>query len=225
MAEPLKAVLFDLDGTLLDTAPDLGQALNRVRGDEGLPPLPDALIRTQVSHGGKALIQLGFPERSADDKETLRLRLLSYYSANIADQTRPFPGMDTLLDILDAQNIPWGIITNKPMRFTDPLCEALGLDRRAQAIVSGDTADHPKPHPEPMLLAAQACGVTAEQCVYIGDAQRDIEAGRNAGMTTVAALFGYLSDSDQPQDWQAHVMAESVQDLSHWLHTTLGLTP
>ena len=216
-SKTLRAVLFDLDGTLLDTAPDLSQALNKVRAEEGLTPLPETLIRSQVSHGGKALIQLGFPDRCAEDKEALRQRLLDYYSAHIADRTRPFPGMESLLDSLDQWQIPWGIITNKPMRFTDPLCEALGFDKRAHAIISGDTAKHPKPHPAPMLRAAEACQVAPEQCVYIGDAQRDIEAGHNAGMTTVAALFGYLGDQDQPQDWQAHAMVDSVQDLQDWI--------
>jgi phosphoglycolate phosphatase len=209
--------LLDLDGTLLDTAPDMGGALNQLRAERGLEPLPAATIRPVVSHGAMRLIALGFPEAAGDDFEALRLRFLDLYAANIADGTRLFPGFDAVLDRLEARGLPWGIVTNKPGWLTDPLLAALGLDRRAACAVSGDTVAERKPHPLPLLHAARLVGVDAGRCVYVGDAERDIQAGRAAGMTTVVAAYGYIADGEDPWQWQPHGVVHAPEELLHWV--------
>ena len=214
----IRTVLFDLDGTLLDTAPDLAQALNTVLIENNRPPLPYETIRPVVSHGGIALIKLGFElEQSDPSFEPLRQRLLETYRENISRLTRPFPGITDVLDVLGERGISWGIVTNKPGWLTDPLLKDLGLYDRATAIVSGDTLDARKPHPAPMLHACELAGSEPGQCVYIGDAERDIEAGINAGMHTLVALFGYFQEHDDPQNWKADDMIESPMDLLAWL--------
>ena len=198
------AVLFDLDGTLADTAPDLAFALNETLKLNGKQPLPFEEIRPVVSHGGIALIKLGFGFGPENEKyETVRQQLLDIYLENIANQTVLFPGTEELLAELEKNNHPWGVITNKPGWLTNPLMDALNLTHRAACIVSGDTTAHSKPHPEPMYYACTQANVSAEECLYVGDAERDIAAGRAAGMTTVAALFGYLLEDDNPADWHA----------------------
>jgi N-acetyl-D-muramate 6-phosphate phosphatase len=215
------ALLLDLDGTLLDTAPDMGGALNRLREENGLDPLPAAVIRPVVSHGSARLVTLGFPRAAGDDYERLRLRFLDIYALNLADYTRPFPGVEALLTELERLGIPWGIVTNKPGWLTDPLLEALDLGRRAACVVSGDTLPERKPSPLPLLHAARAIGIAAERCVYAGDAERDIQAGRAAGMTTVVAGYGYLSAEDDPMSWlPSGVVTEPLQ-LLDWMDTAL----
>ena len=208
------AVLFDLDGTLLDTAPDLANALNYVLENNSHTRLPYKKIRSVVSHGGKALIKLGFdlPENS-EKAEHLRQQLLDYYQANICVETRLFPGMETVLDKLESRLIPWGIVTNKPGWLTNPLTEQLQLTKRAACIVSGDTCQYAKPHPAPLLYAARQIKTQPAHCLYIGDAQRDIEAGINAGMKTMAARFGYLADTDRIEDWQADFIINRPEDI------------
>jgi 2-phosphoglycolate phosphatase len=214
----IRTVLLDLDGTLLDTAPDLAEALNAVLIENNRPPLPFDAIRPVVSHGGIALIELGFElEQSDPGFDPLRQRLLEIYRENISRLTRPFPGITDLLEKLEKRGINWGIVTNKPGWLTDPLLKDLGLYDRAVAIVSGDTLDERKPHPAPMLHACGLAGSEPGQCVYIGDAQRDIEAGINAGMHTLVALFGYLQEQDDPRDWQADDMIETPLELLEWL--------
>ena len=214
----IRTVLFDLDGTLLDTAPDLAEALNAVLIENNRPPLPFDAIRPVVSHGGIALIKLGFElEQSDPGFDPLRQRLLEVYRENISRLTRPFPGIADLLDALEKRGINWGIVTNKPGWLTDPLLTDLDLYDRAVAIVSGDTLDERKPHPAPMLHACELAGSEPGQCVYIGDAQRDIEAGINAGMHTLVALFGYLQEQDDPRNWQADDMIETPMGLLEWL--------
>ncbi len=214
----IRTVLFDLDGTLLDTAPDLAQALNAVRIENNRPPLPYEAIRPVVSHGGIALIELGFElERSDPAFDPLRQRLLEIYRENISTLTRPFPGITELLEKLEQRGISWGVVTNKPGWLTDPLLKDLDLYDRAAAVVSGDTLDERKPHPAPMLYACELANSEPGQCVYIGDAQRDIEAGINAGMHTLVALFGYLQEQDDPQNWQADDMIETPMGLLEWL--------
>jgi phosphoglycolate phosphatase len=214
----IRTVLFDLDGTLLDTAPDLAQALNAVRIENNKPPLPYEAIRPVVSHGGIALIELGFElERSDPAFDPLRQRLLEIYRENISTLTRPFPGITELLEKLEQRGISWGVVTNKPGWLTDPLLKDLDLYDRATAVVSGDTLDERKPHPAPMLYACELANSEPGQCVYIGDAQRDIEAGINAGMHTLVALFGYLQEQDDPQNWQADDMIETPMGLLEWL--------
>lgn len=211
------ALLLDLDGTLLDTAPDMGGALNRLRAEHGLEPLPAARIRPVVSHGAMRLVALGFPEASGAEFERLRLRFLDLYAEHLAEGTRLFPGIEAVLASLEARDTPWGIVTNKPAWLTEPLLEALGLDRRAACAVSGDTVAERKPHPLPLLHAAALIGIAAERCVYVGDAERDIQAGRAAGMTTVVAAYGYLSAEDQPSQWQPDGIVASPDELLAWL--------
>ncbi len=214
----IKTVLFDLDGTLADTAPDLAFALNSVLEEQGREPLPLEVIRPVVSNGGRVLTQLGFglnPDHP--DFDPLYQRLLEIYRANIARETRLFPGMDELLEHIEQNDMNWGVVTNKPSWLTEPLMNALGLSQRAVCIVSGDTCDNRKPHPEPILHGCQLAGSEAQQCVYIGDAQRDIESGRRAGMRTIVALFGYIGENDVPQQWQADVMLETPQAILNWL--------
>lgn len=217
----IRTVLFDLDGTLLDTAPDLADALNALRTEQGLTPLPFAQIRPVVSHGGVALIELGFGlDRSDPAFEPLRQRLLAIYRDNLAVRTRPFPGMAALLAALEQRGLNWGVVTNKPGWLTEPLLAALGLYARAACVVSGDTLEQRKPHPAPLLHACTLAGSRPEQCVYVGDAQRDIEAGRNAGMHTLVALFGYLQPQDDPRAWAADASVQEPAGILDWILQT-----
>lgn len=200
----MKAVLFDLDGTLADTAPDLGHALNLQRERYGLPPLPQEIIRPYASHGTVGLFDIGFGLKPQDESfAPMREEYLALYTANLCLHTTLFPGMAELLATLETRNISWGVVTNKPARFTNPLLELLGLSKRAASIISGDTCTHPKPHPEPLLCAAREIGVAPQSCLYIGDAERDIEAARAAGMSALIADYGYLSAEDRPETWGA----------------------
>jgi len=211
-------ILFDLDGTFADTAPDLAYALNRVLEAHGRQPQPLEKIRPHVSHGGRALIQFGFGLDPEDGQfEPLRRELLDIYLEQVATRTRPFPGMEELLETLEQRCIPWGIVTNKPAWLTDPLMRGLGLDQRAGCIVSGDTTAHSKPHPEPVLHACRTIDRPAEACWYVGDAERDIAAGRAAGTGTLVALFGYLGEQDRPADWGADGMIEHPLEVLEWL--------
>lgn len=215
----IRTVLFDLDGTLADTAPDLAYVLNAVLQEQGREPLPYEAIRPVVSHGGIALIKHGFNiDESAPEFQHLRQRLLDIYRDNIARETRLFAGMAELLEQLEARGLNWGVVTNKPGWLTEPLLEQLGLRQRAATVVSGDTLAERKPHPAPMLLACKEAGSDATECLYVGDAERDIEAGRNAGMMTLIALFGYLGEHDQPESWQANGMVENAIQILDWLH-------
>jgi len=200
----MQAVLFDLDGTLADTAPDLGHALNLQRERHGLPPLPQEIIRPYASHGTVGLFDIGFGLTPQDARfAPMREEYLALYTANLCLHTTLFPGMAELLAALEARNISWGVVTNKPARFTNPLLELLGLSKRAASIISGDTCSHPKPHPEPLLCAAREIGVAPQSCLYIGDAERDIEAARAAGKSALIADYGYLSAEDRPETWGA----------------------
>lgn len=218
MNQACKTVLFDLDGTLLDTAPDLASALNAVLQANGRPALPFELIRPVVSHGGNALIELGFGLKPDDAGfEPLRRQLLDYYETNIARETRLFPGMQEVLDRIEADGLNWGVVTNKPAWLTDPLMDALQLSERAAGIVSGDTLRERKPHPAPLLHACRLIGSEPHECLYVGDAERDIEAGRRAGMTTLVALFGYLLESDRPETWGATALINEPGEILAWL--------
>ncbi len=214
----IRTVLFDLDGTLADTAPDLAYALNQVLDEQGREPLPFERIRPVVSHGGIALIKLGFNiDEHAPQFDTLRQRLLAIYREHIVRHTRLFEGMAELLDEIEGRGLNWGVVTNKPGWLTEPLLEGLALKERATTIVSGDTLNERKPHPAPMLLACEQAGSTAAQCLYVGDAERDIEAGRNAGMHTLVALFGYIGEHDRPELWQADGMVDTAAGIRQWL--------
>lgn len=209
----VEAILFDLDGTLLDTAPDMGGSLNELRSEHGLNTLPFATMRSQVSHGAAAMLRLGFGMAPDHPKfSALQKRYLDLYRQRVARETRPFPGMETLLQSLEAERIPWGVVTNKAGWLTEPLLDALGLLARASVVVSGDSTVNRKPHPEPLLLASHSMGVDCERCIYVGDAQRDIEAGNRAGMRTVVALFGYLDPEEDVAGWGAdHAVAHAAE--------------
>ncbi|MGI9245111.1 MAG: HAD-IA family hydrolase [Steroidobacteraceae bacterium] len=211
------AILFDLDGTLLDTASDMIGALNRLRVAEGFEVLRPAELREHVSHGAMRLVSVGFPDAAGEHFERLRLRFLELYAANLADGTCLFPGLESVLAQLDADGLPWGIVTNKPGWLTDPLLARLDLAHRACCVVSGDTVAERKPHPLPLLHAARLSGVAAERCVYVGDAERDIVAGRAAGMQTVVAGYGYLGPQDDPRDWNPHGIVTSPTELLDWI--------
>ena len=214
----LKTVLFDLDGTLADTAPDLADALNAVLLNNGKDALPFEQIRPIVSHGGMALVSLGFGiEPEHPEFEPLRQQLLQHYAGNIANKTRLFPGMAELLNSIESAGLNWGVVTNKPAWLTDPLLDALQLSQRAVSIVSGDTLAERKPHPSPLLYACEQAGSQGFECVYVGDAERDIVAGHKAGMQTIVALFGYIGTEDRPDTWGADVLLESPQEIREWL--------
>ncbi len=221
---PIRAVLFDLDGTLVDTAPDLALALNRLREEEGLPPLPFEAIRSRVSHGGTALIRLGFPHPpDSPEFQALRRRFLQLYERNLTVHTRLFPGMETVLGTLERQGIGWGVVTNKPGWLTNPLMDQLGLSERAACIVCGDTLPESKPHPAPILYACQRMMREPAECIYVGDAQRDVEAGRAAGTRTLIALFGYLGAADHPQEWGADEMVATPEAILSHLDLSLSV--
>lgn len=210
-------LLLDLDGTLLDTAPDMCAALNALRGELGLEPLPFAAVRPHVSHGSTALVSLGFPSAEGDEFERLRRRFLDLYFANLVDGTRVMDGFEPVLARLEDQGVPWGVVTNKPGWLTDPLLERIGLRARAGCVVSGDTLAERKPHPLPLLHAAALIGRAPGECVYAGDAERDIVAGRAAGMRTVAVRFGYLAPGEDPAAWQPDGIVDRPAELLDWL--------
>jgi len=214
----LRTILFDLDGTLADTAPDLAYALNQTLEHAGRAPLPFDTIRPVVSHGGTALLQLGFgTDLPKNEFDRLRDYFLDVYRCNITRGTRLFPGMTELLEAIESRGLNWGVVTNKPAWLTDPLMAELDLARRAITVVSGDTLPERKPHPAPMLLACREAGSEAAECLYLGDAERDIAAGRNAGMHTLVALYGYIGGEDEPQAWGADGMIETPLDLLRWI--------
>jgi len=214
----IRAVLFDLDGTLADTAPDLADALNRLLGEYRRAPLPYARIRAEASHGAAALVQLGFGPDTAEPRfEALRARLLALYAANVCRYTTLFPGMADVLHGLERTGRAWGIVTNKPAWLTDPLVAGLGLAQRACCVISGDTTAQRKPHPEPLLHACRVAGVAPRECVYVGDAERDIQAGRAAGVRTLAAVFGYLRAGDHPERWGADALVRAPGDILAWV--------
>ncbi len=208
------AVLFDLDGTLADTGPDLAFALNETLRYFGHEPLDYALIRPVVSHGGIALIRLGFGiEPDNEGFEERREYLLKIYADNLLRETRLFPGMDEVLTTLESDGTPWGIVTNKPAWLTDPLIDAMTLRERAACVISGDTCPNRKPHPEPILHACKLMERLPTETWYIGDAGRDMQAGRAAGCTTVAALYGYLHPEDPPDKWPSDLSIDHPRDL------------
>ncbi len=219
--QPIKTVLFDLDGTLLDTAPDLAIALNTLLLEHQRQPLPLEQIRPLVSYGGVNLIKTGFQlTDNAPNLAKLRKRFLELYVAHLADQTNFFPGIKTLLKSLENQGIQWGVVTNKPAWLTEPLLKAFALTNRSICNISGDTLPQCKPHPAPLLHACKLANSNPEQCIYIGDAPRDIEAGQRAGMRTLAALYGYINPNEPPEQWkiQATGTIQKPLDLLSWLN-------
>jgi phosphoglycolate phosphatase len=219
----IEAILFDLDGTLVDTAADMGGALNRLLLEEGLEPLPMETIRPLVSQGGLVLTRLGFDGKVAEQQiEPLRQRFLQYYHAHVADESKLFDGYAAVLDELESRSIPWGIVTNKPEWLTHPLLAQLDLARRSGVVIGGDTLAQRKPHPLPLQVAAERLQVNCNHCVYVGDDERDIVAGKAARMKTLVAAYGYIEDAAAITAWGA----DGVIDLPHNLleHPLVGLT-
>lgn len=219
MTRALRGVLFDLDGTLLDTAPDMHGALERLLQENDRPSLPFATVRGRVSHGSSALVDLGFPGIAAPMREALKQRYLEIYAANLCRATVLFPGMAEVLTAMEDRGLCLGVVTNKPAWLTEPLLDALGLTPRLATIVSGDTLPQRKPAPEPMWLAARQAGADPDRFVYLGDAERDIAAGRAAGMRTLIARWGYLEATDDPDAWQADAQLQAPVDFWTWLET------
>lgn len=213
-----KLVLFDLDGTLADTGPDLADALNRLLAEQGQAPLPYTAIRPIVSLGGAALINLAFHLDDTDPEfDFLRNRFLDFYLEDISRHTQLFPGMETVLEKIESDSRHWGIVTNKPAWLTDPLLQNLGMTQRASCIVSGDTLPYRKPHPAPLLHACQLAGHEPAESVYIGDARRDVEAAHAAGMPVYVARYGYIPEDDDPAGWGADGLLQAPLDMLRWL--------
>ena len=212
----IRCVLFDLDGTLADTAPDLAAALNKMRTDRGLDALPLDPLRRMASSGARGLLGVGFGLKPGDaDYEAHRVEFLNNYEQALHVHTRLFDGVEALLTAIEKER-KWGVVTNKAKRFTDPLSRSIGFTGRASCVVSGDTTPHAKPHPAPLLHAAEVSGVAAHECIYVGDDLRDIQAGNAAGMKTLAVTWGYLGDTEPPATWGAHaVIARPAEVLDH----------
>lgn len=210
----LKAVFFDLDGTLLDTAPDLGGALNLLLQDHGRTPLADAIIRGHVSDGAAALVKLGFDIRpDADDFQDLRQGLLDHYQRNLAANTVPFPGIESLVHKLHERGLAWGIVTNKPWTYTEPLMKEFEFACAPSVTLCPDHVTDRKPHPESLMLACERVGCEPNEAIYVGDHQRDIECGRRAGMVTIAVGYGYLSEPDAYKTWGATHTVDHAEEL------------
>lgn len=216
MQAPL-AIFFDLDGTLIDSAPDLGAAADKMRTDRGLPSLPLAHYRPMAGAGARGMLKLGFG-MSPDHPDflTMREEFFRNYEADLTGRTYAFDGVDGMLRALEARGLVWGIVTNKSQRFTIPLAAQMAVLKGAAAVVSGDTTPHAKPHPAPVLEAARLASISPERCWYVGDDKRDIDAGRAAGMFTVAAAWGYLGEHDI-DSWGADVVHHRVEELLHLL--------
>lgn len=214
----LKTVLFDLDGTLADTAPDLGGALNMLRTELGLPPVAMQQLRPYTSQGVRGLLKAGFGISSDHpDYDRFSKRFLDLYEANLCVETRLFDGMEALLNEIETRGMRWGIVTNKRARFTKPLVAALGLAHRAATVVSGDTTSESKPSPLPLLHACQESASAPAETLYVGDDRRDVDAGKAAGMGTVAVTFGYLGDGGPVESWGADCIAHTTDELASYI--------
>lgn len=214
----IKTVLFDLDGTLVDTAPDLANALNFTLSKNGYNELSLQKIRPHVSNGSIALVEFGFSiNPDHQNFEQYRDELLNYYTNNIASKSCLFDDFDIVLDTIDARGLNWGIVTNKPSYLTNPLLKQLKLYNRAATVVSSDTLEFRKPHPAPMLYACEEAGSKPDECVFIGDAQRDIEAGKNANIKSLVAMFGYIGENEDPESWGADGFIHHAREIIDWL--------
>ena len=217
-AAATRLVLFDLDGTLVDTADDLAAALNRCQSLRGLPPTPPQELRPWTSHGARGLIQRGFGLEPADaGYEDLRAEFLDHYEQALCVHSRLYDGIEQTLAAIEASDRRWGVVTNKPARFTRPLLRALGLEQRAACVVSGDTAARPKPDPAPILRALAECRCEASASLYVGDDLRDVQAGRAAGVGTVVAAYGYSASIEDVSNWNADLVIDRPQDLLLWI--------
>lgn len=223
---PLRTVLLDLDGTLADTLPDLGAALNRALTEGGHTTVTLPALRPVVSSGARAMVDFALgPNRDANQAESIYQRFLMLYRAGIADRTRVFPGMEWVLDEIERRGLTWGIVTNKLRSFTEPLLARLGLAERAVCVVSGDSLRVQKPDPGPLLLACREAGSGPQQCVYVGDAQKDVLAARRAGMRCIVAAYGYLRPGEDPAQWGAEAVIDSPRELLSWLRAEADDAP
>ena len=214
----VRAVLFDLDGTLVDSAPDLAGAANDLRAEHGLPPLPYESLRPMVGTGARGMVGVAFGRAPGDEGfEVLRDAFLARYERRLLQETAVFAAMHAVLQRLEAAPLPWGIVTNKALRFASPLVQGLDLHRRSAVLIGGDSTPHAKPHPAPLLEAARQIGVDPAHCVYVGDDHRDIVAGRAAGMATLAAGWGYLGQGEAIEDWGADAVVTEPAALLQWL--------
>jgi N-acetyl-D-muramate 6-phosphate phosphatase len=212
-----QAIFFDLDGTLIDSAPDLGAAADKLRTDRGLPSIAYARYRPLAGAGARGMLSVAFDmQPDHPEFESLREEFYVNYERSLTERTIAFDGVHQLLDAIRARRIAWGIVTNKSKRFTHPLVAQMPLLQGAAAVISGDSTPHTKPHPEPVLAAARAAGVQPEHCWYVGDDKRDVQSGRAAGMFTVAAQWGYLGEH-AVDSWGADALAAQPADLLRWL--------
>jgi phosphoglycolate phosphatase len=216
--------LFDLDGTLVDTAPDMVAVLQALQRDHGNTPISYELGRAYVSNGAVGLLRLGFPEADDNRIEALRPEYLSRYFARVAAESVLFDGLDALIGRLEQENLAWGVVTNKPHYLTEPLLAALGLLERAACCVSGDTLPQRKPDPAPLHHACEIAGMEPKNTLYVGDSIRDIEAGRAAGMGTVAAAYGYITPDDDVHGWNADVVAADTEELAQIVFKAVNLS-
>ena len=214
---PPRVLLFDLDGTLLDTAPDMYRALSTLLRERHRDPVAYELVRPRVSHGAAGVLRAGFADVGETEFDALRQRFLQLYHDALCVDTRLFPGMERALDAIAARGLAAGIVTNKAAWLTEPLIDALGLRARFACVVSGDTVAERKPHPLPLLHAAKLAGAAPAECVYVGDAARDVEAARAAGMPSLVARYGYLGPGEDPDAWGADGAIDSPIEIADWL--------
>ncbi len=214
MQRSIRAILFDLDGTLIDSAPDLGAAADQMRVARGLPSLPMADYRPFAGSGARGMLRVAFGMQPEDAEfPTMREEFFQNYERRMTQDTTVFDGVSDMLASIVARQLHWGVVTNKSKRFTEPLSRQMALFASAGALVSGDTTPHAKPHPEPLLEAARRIGVAPQDCVYVGDDERDIIAGKAAGMHTVAAVYGYLGEKQSVAHWEADDVINSPHEL------------
>lgn len=221
--ENIEAVLFDLDGTLIDTAPDMVGVLAELQRAHGIEPLPYEQARDNVSNGAMGLLRLAFPEAEESAFVGLHREYLERYAVSVCVESRIFPELPELLDALDARQCPWGVVTNKPRRMTDPLLAALGLSDRLCCAVSGDTLPQRKPDPAPLLLGCEQAGTAPHKTVYVGDSVRDIEAARAGGLHAIAAAYGYIVPGDDPASWHPDAIAADTKELAKMLLKAVNL--
>jgi len=217
------AVLFDLDGTLVDTAPDMVAVLQELQRAHDLEPVAYDVGRAHVSNGALGLLTLGFPDIEHAIGSELHTAYLERYALRVCEASTLFPGLEDLLETLDTAGLPWGVVTNKPAHLTAPLLDRLALAARSACTVSGDTLPQRKPDPAPLLHACELAGMLPQNTVYVGDASRDIQAGQNAGMATVAAAYGYVTPDDDPQRWGADLVAADTAELTQILLKAVNL--